>query len=85
MGAVSTRATDFSHQQKGKESQTPSINLEVLPSNLVGEIRKAGTSSVPSTNRGQQMDTSVFRVGVTRDFLGPDGTCDLDDIAGPLF
>ena len=31
------------------------------------------------------MDKSVFRVGVTRDFLGPDGTCDLDDIAGPLF
>ena len=31
------------------------------------------------------MNTSVFRVGVTRDFLGPDGTCDLDDIAGPLF
>ena len=30
------------------------------------------------------MDKSVFRVGVTRDFLGPDGTCDLDDIAGPL-
>ena len=31
------------------------------------------------------MNESVFRVGVTRDFLGPDGTCDLDDIAGPLF
>ena len=31
------------------------------------------------------MDKSVFRVGVTRDFLGPDGTCDLDGIAGPLF
>lgn len=31
------------------------------------------------------MDKSVFRVGITRDFLGPDGTCDLDDIAGPLF
>ncbi|MCY3722217.1 dehydrogenase [Candidatus Poribacteria bacterium] len=31
------------------------------------------------------MSKSVFRVGVTRDFLGPDGTCDLDDIAGPLF
>ena len=31
------------------------------------------------------MNTSVFRVGVTRDFLGPDGTCDLDAIAGPLF
>lgn len=31
------------------------------------------------------MDKSVFRVGVTRDFLGPDDTCDLDDIAGPLF
>ena len=31
------------------------------------------------------MNKSVFRVGVTRDFLGPDGTCDLDDIAGPLF
>ena len=29
------------------------------------------------------MNKSVFRVGVTRDFLGPDGTCDLDDIAGP--
>ena len=27
------------------------------------------------------MNKSVFRVGVTRDFLGPDGTCDLDDIA----
>ena len=31
------------------------------------------------------MDKSVFRVGVTRDFLGPDGTSDLDDIVGPLF
>ena len=31
------------------------------------------------------MNKSVFRVGVTRDFLGPDGTCDLDDIADPLF
>ena len=31
------------------------------------------------------MDKSVFRVGVTRDFLGPDGTSDLDDFAGPLF
>ena len=26
-----------------------------------------------------------FRVGVTRDFLKPDGSSDLDDIAGPLF
>jgi len=31
------------------------------------------------------MNTSVFRVGITRDFVGPDGTSDLDDIAGPLF
>ena len=31
------------------------------------------------------MNKSVFRVGVTRDFLGPDGTSDLDDFAGPLF
>ncbi len=31
------------------------------------------------------MDRSVFRVGVTRDFLGTDGRSDLDDIAGPLF
>jgi phosphoglycerate dehydrogenase-like enzyme len=31
------------------------------------------------------MNKSIFRVGVTRDFLGPDGTCDLDDIAAPLF
>ena len=31
------------------------------------------------------MNKSVFRVGVTRDFLGPDGTSDLDDIVGPLF
>ena len=31
------------------------------------------------------MDKSVFRVGVTRDFLKPDGTSDLDDIAGSLF
>ena len=31
------------------------------------------------------MDKSLFRIGVTRDFLGPDGTSDLDDIAGPLF
>ena len=31
------------------------------------------------------MNKPVFRVGVTRDFLGPDGTSDLDDIAGPLF
>ena len=31
------------------------------------------------------MNRSVFRVGVTRDFLGPDGTSDLDDFAGPLF
>ena len=31
------------------------------------------------------MDKSVFRIGITRDFVGPDGTSDLDDIAGPLF
>ena len=31
------------------------------------------------------MNRPVFRVGVTRDFLGPDGTCDLDDIAAPIF
>ncbi|MXZ00146.1 hydroxyacid dehydrogenase, partial [Candidatus Poribacteria bacterium] len=31
------------------------------------------------------MNESVFRVGVTRDFLKPDGTSDLDDIANPLF
>ncbi len=31
------------------------------------------------------MDKSVFRIGITRDFLGPDGTSDLDDVAGPLF
>ena len=31
------------------------------------------------------MNASVFRVGVTRDFLKPDGTSDLDDIASPLF
>ena len=31
------------------------------------------------------MNESIFRVGVTRDFLKPDGTSDLDDIANPLF
>ena len=31
------------------------------------------------------MNESVFRVGVTRDFLKPDGTSDLDNIANPLF
>lgn len=31
------------------------------------------------------MDKSVFRVGVTRDFLKPDGTSDLEPIAGPMF
>ena len=31
------------------------------------------------------MDKSVFRVGVTRDFVNSDGTSDLDDIVGPLF
>ena len=31
------------------------------------------------------MDKSVFRIGVTRDFLKPDGSCDLDKIAGPRF
>ena len=31
------------------------------------------------------MNKSVFRIGITRDFLGPDDTSDLDDIAGPLF
>ncbi len=31
------------------------------------------------------MDKSKFRVGVTRDFLKPDGSSDLDNIAGPLF
>lgn len=31
------------------------------------------------------MAKTNFRVGVTRDFLKPDGTSDLDGIAGPLF
>ena len=31
------------------------------------------------------MDKSVFRVGITRDFLKPDGTSDLEPIAGPMF
>ena len=31
------------------------------------------------------MNTSAFRVGITRDFLGPDGTSDLDDLVAPLF
>lgn len=31
------------------------------------------------------MKQSVFRVGITRDFLGPDGTSDLDALVGPLF
>ena len=31
------------------------------------------------------MDRSKFRVGVTCDFLKPDGSSDLDKIAGPLF
>ncbi len=31
------------------------------------------------------MNNSVFRVGVTPDFLKPDSTSDLDNIAGPLF
>ena len=31
------------------------------------------------------MNESVFRIGVTRDFLRPDGTSDLDNIANPLF
>lgn len=31
------------------------------------------------------MNESVFRIGVTRDFLKPDGTSDLDNIANPLF
>ena len=31
------------------------------------------------------MGKSIFRVGVTRDFLKPDGSSDLDNIAGPLF
>lgn len=31
------------------------------------------------------MNKSVFRVGVTPDFLKPDGSSDLDDIASPLF
>lgn len=31
------------------------------------------------------MDKPVFRIGVTRDFLKPDGSSDLDDIAGPRF
>ena len=31
------------------------------------------------------MQQSNFRVGITRDFLKPDGSSDLDDIAAPLF
>ena len=31
------------------------------------------------------MKQSVFRVGITRDFLGPDGTSDLDALVEPLF
>ena len=31
------------------------------------------------------MNESVFRIGVTRDFLKPDGTSDLDNIANRLF
>jgi len=31
------------------------------------------------------MENSVFRIGITRDFLNPDGSSDLDDIAGPRF
>ena len=31
------------------------------------------------------MSEPEFRVGITRDFLKPDGSSDLDNIAGPLF
>ena len=31
------------------------------------------------------MDKNVFRVGITRDFIKPDGSSDLDSIAGHLF
>ncbi len=31
------------------------------------------------------MNKTVFRIGITRDFLGPDGTSDLDAVAGQLF
>ena len=31
------------------------------------------------------MNESIFRIGVTRDFLRPDGTSDLDNIANSLF
>lgn len=31
------------------------------------------------------MNKAAFRVGITRDFIKPDGSSDLDNIAGPLF
>ncbi len=31
------------------------------------------------------MNKTPFRVGITRDFIKPDGSSDLDNIAGPLF
>ena len=31
------------------------------------------------------MNKNTFRVGITRDFIKPDGSSDLDNIAGPLF